>query len=716
MQIADDLRTRTTLVCGAMAVAIAIGSVLRRRRRVDWLFAALAADIGLGYLSQSLFGLFQAPILARARVAIAVFVPAFAIYLFEAMVPSETTTKPRLGRWAALLTIPMVLVVVSPYMKYLTARVVVFGLVGGLIAAGLYELWQRGRRSQSRTVQRRVRVVAVIGALAALFTAVDFGWVLGADFHPPPVGVLLSVVFLFMLSQALQYERLLDLYELLGRLLVAMAVATLIAFLFYVLVTVVGRPSTMYLNAILVAIVVLVLFDPLRTWVELRIQSLVFRERGRLEAALATARRRLAHTLELDELGRVVTSALERSRSVTDAALYLLLYDGTGFEELARIGDKAPARIEIATANAMLEQLKHGPVLLEQLDRASRERRPLPDGHQPHEAVLAAAEVLGPLRGAVVLGIFAETRDLIGLLVLVDDRVRDAFAPEEVALFETLAGQIGVVVENSQVYTKMKERDRLAVLGQMAAGLAHEIRNPLGAIKGAAQLLQDAAGGGVDHSAREFLDIIVEEVDRLDGVVGSVLDLARQRSDSVAPIDLNGEVRRTLQVIGADADPSLRIDTLLASDLPRVVIGSDPMRQVLLNLVRNACEASQEGGTVTVSTRMVLRGKDEWVQLRVRDEGQGMSHAILQKIYLPFFTTKGRGTGLGLAICQRIVQTAGGRIDARSREGEGTTITVSLPAASDALGTPVPASTQEPSLGPAGRERPKSSGDMPKEA
>ena len=185
------------------------------------MFAALAADIGLGYLSQSLFGMFQASILARARVAIAVFVPAFAIYLFEAIVPSETTIKPRLGRWAALLTIPMVMVVVSPYLKYLTARVLVFGLVGGLIAAGLYELWQRGRLSQSRAIQRRVRVIAVIGALAALFTAIDFGWVLGAAFHPPPVGVLLSVVFLFMLSQALQSERLLDLYELLGRLLVA---------------------------------------------------------------------------------------------------------------------------------------------------------------------------------------------------------------------------------------------------------------------------------------------------------------------------------------------------------------------------------------------------------------------------------------------------------------------------------------------------------------
>ena len=136
-------------------------------------------------------------------------------------------------------------------------------------------------------------------------------------------------------------------------------------------------------------------------------------------------------------------------------------------------------------------------------------------------AVLAAAAVLGSLAHGVVLAIRDEEREIIGLLVVADDRARDAFAAEEVAILASAAAQIGVVVENSRVYAQMKERDRLAVLGQMAAGLAHEIRNPLGAIKGAAQLLADPAPDvALDAASREFLGIILEEVDRLDRVVG----------------------------------------------------------------------------------------------------------------------------------------------------------------------------------------------------
>src|SRR4029079_11721608 len=145
-----------------------------------------------------------------------------------------------------------------------------------------------------------------------------------------------------------------------------------------------------------------------------------------------------------------------------------------------------------------------------------------------------------------------ETNDLIALLVLCDDRVRDAFSPEEVALIGSLAAPIGVVIENSRVYGQMKERDRLAVLGQMAAGLAHEIRNPLGAIKGAAQLLADPSADVVlDAASREFLGIILEEVDRLDRVVGSVLDLARPSDQTVVPPAVNAGVTRPLQGLSA---------------------------------------------------------------------------------------------------------------------------------------------------------------------
>ena len=131
--------------------------------------------------------------------------------------------------------------------------------------------------------------------------------------------------------------------------------------------------------------------------------------------------------------------------------------------------------------------------------------------------------------------------------------MRDAFTPEEVALLETVAAQIGVVVANSRVYSRMKERDRLAALGSMAAGLAHEVKNPLGAIKGAAQLLEEVGGGSHDGrpAAREFVGIILEEVNRLDRVVGSFLDYARPHAGNPIPLDVNAAVRRTVQILSS---------------------------------------------------------------------------------------------------------------------------------------------------------------------
>lgn len=689
---AYDVRTRTTLVCGALALAIALSAVLRpgRLRRQHWLFAAFAADIGFWYLSQSLFGFFQASIWDRLRVVLAVLLPVFAVNLFEGMVPDEHGRRSRVGKLSVIVAIPIMILGLSPYFELTLARVAIFLYSMGVVAAGLWEMGQRGLHSGSRAIQRRVRFLVVTGALAGLATVADFAWVIGYEpaYHPPPVGVVLSLVFLFMLAQALRHERLLDLYEMLGRLLVATAVAFLIGGTFYLLVTTVGQFNTMWLNAILVAIVVLVLFNPLRDWVEKQMQRFVFREGGRLAAALERARRKLAHTLEIEDMGEIVMHALDQARCVTTAALYILLDDGTVYEELQSIGSGAPARIEVATANALLERLEKGAVSLEQLAREAREAP-----HSGAEAVLAAAEVLGPLRhSAVIVGVHTDDDELVGLLVVADERIRDAFSPEDIARLEALCAQLSLVVENSRVYSRMKEKDRLAVLGQMAAGLAHEIRNPLGAIKGAAQLLADPGPDAqLDEASREFVGIIIEEVDRLNGVVGSVLDLARESTGAAAPIDVNGVVRRTLQVLGAEwAELALEVTTKLDDDLPRAAIPAEQLRQVMINLLQNASQALAGAGLIEVRTRTRRRGGDTFVTISVSDDGPGISGAAQKSIFLPFFTTKDGGTGLGLAICQRIVQGAGGRIEVRSREGEGTTFDVVLPAAMDALGTPTP--------------------------
>lgn len=712
MDLAFDLRLRTMLVCGALALAIAASSLLRTRvARRHALFAAFAADVGLWYLSQSLFGFYHAPLWERLRGVLPMLLPVFVVTLFESLVPAEETGRrhARAGRVTLALVVPTCVLALGPYNDLPAVRGALFAYVALVIAWGLVELSRRGRNSRSRAVRRRVSFLVTIGALAGLFTVVDLGWVLGysSSAHPPPVGVVLSVVFLFVLAQGLRQERLLDLYEMLGRLVVATAVAFLIAGLFYVLVTVVGQFNTMWLNAIVVAIVVLVLFNPLRDWTELQVRRFVLRERRKLEETLAEARRRLAHTLELDELSEVVMRALDESRSVTTAALYFLTDDGAMLERRAHLGTGTPPRIDVASASALLDQLHQAPVDLEQLERDVREGRPQPRHHVAGDAVLAGAAVLGQLaHQAVVVGVRAEEGELVGVLVVADERIGDAFSPEDITLFEQLASQIGAIVVSSRVYAKMKERDRLAVLGQMAAGLAHEIRNPLGAIKGAAQLLAEPGpeGRDADPSSREFLGIILEEVERLDRVVGSVLDLARESSDALPPIDVNAVVRRTIQVLGAGwSDGDLRVDDDLAEDLPRVAIAPEQLRQVLMNLLNNAAQAVRGRGHVLVRSRLRQRDRahlgddglthvatERFVVISVTDDGPGIPQAVLKNLFLPFFTTKEEGTGLGLAICQRIVQGVSGRIEVRTREGEGTSFDVVLPAAMEALGTPHP--------------------------
>jgi signal transduction histidine kinase len=321
--------------------------------------------------------------------------------------------------------------------------------------------------------------------------------------------------------------------------------------------------------------------------------------------------------------------------------------------------------------------------VLENAERELEERRLMGDDREA-ETAHDIAVTLRALQASVCLGLRGESDHLYGFLALRDDRLRDAFSKEEVQLLAGLANQVAVTVENSQLYEQLKERDRLAALGEMAAGLAHEIRNPLGSIKASAQYLSetsDKAEGG-----NEFLDIIVDEVDRLNRVVSSFLDYARPSQVDPEPIDVSAAIQLTLQLLRPECDAAnVALRVTMDTSLPKVRIDMEHLRQVLINLVQNAVQAMPDGGQIDVETRVQDRlrpgdGAHRWVQVSVRDTGPGIAPALLPNLFVPFVTTKQQGTGLGLAISQRIVSEAGGRIDVRSRQGVGTTFVVSLPA------------------------------------
>ena len=151
---------------------------------------------------------------------------------------------------------------------------------------------------------------------------------------------------------------------------------------------------------------------------------------------------------------------------------------------------------------------------------------------------------LDQMNGSVALG-FSSEDQLLGALVIRDERLREAYSSDEIELFRGVATSIGITLQNSQVYERMKERDRLAALGQMAAGLAHEIRNPLGSIKGAAQFLQPGQTAATTREGtREFLDIIVEEVNRLNKIVSQFLDYARPYRGEQRQLEVADVLRR----------------------------------------------------------------------------------------------------------------------------------------------------------------------------
>lgn len=218
--------------------------------------------------------------------------------------------------------------------------------------------------------------------------------------------------------------------------------------------------------------------------------------------------------------------------------------------------------------------------------------------------------------------------------------------------------------------------DRLAAMGELTAGVAHEVRNPLGVIRASVQLLEDAQ---CDPSRIEqAAEVIKQEIDRLDKVIKALLDFGRPSKPTLVRADLNEVINDVVLFTTRFASQSgVAIEERLESDLPRVLGDPDQLKQVFLNLVTNAVQAmALNGGSITIATRSV----GEYVEVQVADDGPGIAERDLTKVFDPFFTKRAEGTGLGLTIVHRIIDEHDGHIEVVSDSG-GTVFTVTLPAA-----------------------------------
>jgi two-component system nitrogen regulation sensor histidine kinase GlnL len=231
----------------------------------------------------------------------------------------------------------------------------------------------------------------------------------------------------------------------------------------------------------------------------------------------------------------------------------------------------------------------------------------------------------------------------------------------------------------------VRQADRLSTMGTLAAGLAHEIKNPLGGIKGAAQLLERELGDESD--LREYTRVMIRETERIDHIIRELLELASPRGLLLTPVNLHRVLADILllqqqTVAGRDIQFVKKFDP----SIPDILADEQMLTRLFLNLIRNAVEAMERTGNITVSSRVLsdyrLAQNEKYsrmVAIEIADDGPGIPEEDLENIWTPFFSTKSGGTGLGLTICHKITAEHRGMIKAESEPGKGTKFTVLLP-------------------------------------
>lgn len=701
--------TQLALVAVIVAIATTTALLLRGRRRLNIRFAAFAISIAAYYLTALVASILKAAwsdspetqssihLIPFFRVISGASVVITSTIFFDAILGDAGVQARQRRRktivagimmgligFALLFPIPIWLV---KWMQGAAAAVTIV-----LLGARATAVLRKTTEIETQADRMRLRYLAYggIGALVAFLF--DLGAIIG--WPVPPIGGLVVAVYLYFISQALLMSRLLDLHELLSKGLIFATLALILAVVYGAVVVWAGdRPGFFLFNTLIASSLILILFDPLRTYLEEATTRLFFREQMTFSRSVRQATRRLATIIQLPNAVDEVLDAIYDTKRATHASVFFLDRGGLTYHLQGFRGPKPLSTLDAKHFPALFHRVSQqdGPLLRDTLVQKLREMQTEPfrtedSAKEPMQSAVNEESILDgmdKMKSDLIIPVRAENRT-IGLVALRDERLQEAFASDEIAALTQIAEQLSINMENSRLFNLIREKDRLAALGEMSAGLAHEIRNPLAAIKGAAQELDPRTlPEGIEA---EMMEIIVTEVNRLNTVVSGFLDYARPFQGTFSAISPNEVVERTIQLMSLDLPTDVHVEMDLEEQNHYVNGDAQQLQQVMINLFLNAVDAIQKSGQISISTRSVvdhnraLNTDTLFVEIKVRDSGPGIPASVRENLFIPFYTTKDTGTGLGLALCQRIVQHHGGTIEVRSTEGSGCTFMVRLPA------------------------------------
>lgn len=702
-----DILSQSALLVGVTSFALGVSVFARNVRNKLFLsFLLLTTIISFWAVFFFLFKIWGWNSFYRLHLLMNLWIAPAGIHFVQVMIRLREISSNRLFLVSLLLSVLLsgfLFVPFSakpPYEEYPVLKQLIYFLPAFLVLQILLLLkndWLRFRNRKTTPLLNHLllefskKSLTYLGGLFVLFTSVmdHVPW-LGPVM--PCIGNLALTFYLFFISQAITHQRLLNFGAVLSRFLVLLAVAFSIT-LFYLVMFAWIRDNVplFFLNSFMMSFVILMLLEPIRSLVGYLTDRLLTQKHRKLKAMLKGAQRELFFLHDPASLFGAILKTVEQALHPNCISLFILGKDGTKFRRVRTSGTPLPGAQpvkEILGNHQILDYLrklkKRGnlPILLDQILESEIERSA--SSNQRHYFSLLnqglkamGSNILIPLMdGDITLG-------FVTMFVPCPPEPWGndwGFMQVIYPYFEQAARSLKMM----DIFVRQQEKERLATLGTMAAGLAHEIRNPLGAIKGAAQYLDPSA----DRPESKFLRIIIDETDRLNRVVSQFLDYSKPSTLDQGVFDLHPLLLRTIESFRSMIIRNANIHYENESENMKIQGSSEQVKQVLINLIQNSIKAieikssaSAEPGVVKLA---VTRNHADEAVISVEDNGVGIRKENFEKLFIPFFTTSADGTGLGLSICQKIIEAHRGKIEVSSEEGRGARFTVVIPTAKGA--------------------------------
>ena len=536
----------------------------------------------------------------------------------------------------------------------------------------------RKAEGQTRNQIRYLLFAAIIGFFGGASTFLP-----NFNIEVFPFGFYLISIYVLIISYAIAKHRLMDISIVLKKGTTYVLLTLLLFVPSFLLITFSQRLFFNQINYLFSAIIFLLLllvadlFYRIKPETERAVEQFLFRGRYDYRETLGKFSKAMVSILDLQSLSKQIVESITQTMGVEKASLFLWNEEKGGYSLFESKNVKMTASTPFLSKSDPLPHYlqKIGEIIIrEELAKGAN----IPEINDVVKKMsLLEAEVSIP---------FISKGELIGMINLSHKFNKDIYSHEDIELLSTLANQTAIAIENARLYEDLKRSksyirraDRLASLGTLTAGLAHEIRNPLVAIKTLTQLLPERID---DVEFRtQFLQIASGEVDRISSLVTELLDFARPSNPKLELEDINAILDGMILLVSTETKKKqIDITKDYSSDVPPIEIDREQIKQVFLNVLLNGIEATSQNGKITVRTRYFMKpGGDPYTQIEFTDTGCGIPEEYIEDIFNPFFTTKSTGSGLGLSISNQIIQDHRGYIDVESRLGKGSSFFINLP-------------------------------------